>query len=171
MAVCKIKNWIFFCATVLCSKDSQHHWDATFFFIKPEHLGCKDWNGEHRVRAKHWARCAEMSEANFTRNKSPAAIIFQSAIIFFTWVFECHRQFLGQKIIADGYLYLVKLVTDQEISGRRQNMQSKINEHAQLPTHIVPHYAHICSVPTPMLKKTKNKSSTKLGWSRDSSLL
>ena len=37
-------------------------------------------------------------EDNFTKYKSPAAIIFQSAIIFFfTWVFECHRQFLGQK--------------------------------------------------------------------------
>ena len=45
-------------------------------------------------------------EASFTKNTSPAAIIFRSAIILFPWVCQCHRQFLGQKIIAAGDLFL-----------------------------------------------------------------
>ena len=40
----------------------------------------------------------------FSKNKSPTAIIFRSAIFFFTWVFECHRKFLGHNIIAAGEL-------------------------------------------------------------------
>ena len=34
-------------------------------------------------------------------------------MIFFHKVFECHRQFLGQKIIAAGDLFLVKLAAGQ----------------------------------------------------------
>ena len=46
------------------------------------------------------------------KNKSPAAIFnFRSAIIFFTCIYERHRQFLGQKVLAAGDLLLVKLAT------------------------------------------------------------
>ena len=56
------------------------------------------------------------TEASFTKNKSPVAIIFLSSIIF-SREFECHRQFLGQKIIAAGDLFLMKLATGQYFFG------------------------------------------------------
>ena len=53
-----------------------------------------------------------LSDANFTKNTSPAAIILSVGDNFFLVSF----QFLGQKIITAGDLFLVKLATGQDLS-------------------------------------------------------